>query len=130
MYTQETNGVVIRVNPSFLEDESDPDENRFVWAYTVEIRNTGAEPVQLMTREWRITDSLNRTEVVRGQGVVGEQPVIEPGETFKYTSGAPLRTPSGFMRGAYGMRAPYGRAFAAEIPAFALDSPFNTMTLH
>lgn len=130
MYKSETRGVVIRVEPDYLEDESEPDEGRYVWAYTVEIENTGAGPVQLLTREWHITDAQGRTEVVRGQGVVGEQPVIAPGERFRYTSGAPLPTPSGFMSGRYGMRTDAGEDFAAMIPSFALDHPFNRMTLH
>lgn len=130
MYEEQTLGVVVRVKSAFLEEESDPEANRFFWSYTVVIENTGEDPVQLLSREWMITDSFNRTEIVRGSGVVGEQPVIAPGERFEYTSGAPLRTPSGFMRGAYTMRAEDGARFDAAIPAFALDSPFNPMTLH
>jgi len=130
MYTQETGGVVIRVEPSFLESESDPEAGRFVWTYTVVIENTGGGAVQLMEREWRITDSANRTEIVRGEGVVGEQPVIRPGAAFRYTSGAPLRTPSGFMSGAYVFRCENGRQFSADIPAFALDSPLSKSTRH
>jgi ApaG protein len=130
MYQQETYGVFVQVDPNFLDDQSDPDENRFVWAYTVVIENRSAEPVQLLEREWRITDSRNRTEIVRGAGVVGEQPVIAPGGRFEYTSGAPLQTASGFMSGAYTMARLSGERFHAVIPAFALDSPFNTMTLH
>jgi len=123
MYVEETEGVVIRVEPSFLADDSDPDEGRYVWAYTVEIENTGAQAVQLLSREWRITDALNRTEIVRGDGVVGEQPRLEPGERFSYTSGAPLATPSGFMAGAYLMERADGVRFDAAVPAFALDTP-------
>lgn len=130
MYKQETRGVVIRVRSNFLENESEPDESRFVWSYTVEIENTSPEPVQLMAREWHITDALNRTEVIRGPGVIGEQPVIEPGERFRYTSGAPLPTSTGFMAGAYTMASQSGETFAAAIPAFALDSPFDAGTLH
>ena len=130
MYMQETRGVVIRVRPSFREEDSEPDENRFFWSYTVEIENRGAEAVQLLAREWRITDSRNRTEVLRGDGVVGEQPVIEPGGRFTYTSGAPLPTASGFMQGAYTMAIRSGEQFNACIPGFALDCPFNAMTLH
>jgi ApaG protein len=95
MYAEETQGVVIRVEPHFLDEESEPEDNRFFWTYSVEIENTGAEPVQLIEREWRITDARNRTEIVRGRGVVGEEPVIEPGESFRYTSAAPLPTASG-----------------------------------
>lgn len=130
MYQQQTEGVLIKVEPNFLDDESDPEENRFVWAYRVVIENHGSEPVQLLEREWRITDSKNRTEVVRGPGVVGEQPVIDPGQRFEYTSGAPLQTASGFMSGAYTMARRSGERFDAAIPAFALDSPFDPMTRH
>jgi len=130
MYKSETRGVVIKVEPDFLEEESEPAESRFVWAYTVEIENTGAETIQLLTREWQITDARGRTEIVRGEGVVGEQPVIKPGERYRYTSGAPLPTPSGFMKGHYGMRASDGDEFAATIPPFALDTPYDPMTLH
>ncbi|MEQ8434229.1 MAG: Co2+/Mg2+ efflux protein ApaG [Oceanicaulis sp.] len=125
MYVEETQGVVIRVQPSFLAEDSDPDEGRYMWAYTVEIENTGEQAVQLLSREWRITDALNRTEIVRGEGVVGEQPHLEPGERFSYTSGAPLTTPSGFMTGAYVMERADGVRFDAAVPAFALDTPGN-----
>ena len=130
MYEEVTRDILIRVRPAFLDDESEPDENRYFWSYTIEIENKGAETVQLMSREWRITDALNKTEIVRGPGVVGEQPRIEPGEVFAYTSGAPLRTPSGFMRGVYMMRTDNGDKFEAVIPSFALDSPFTTVILH
>lgn len=130
MYEEVTRDILIRVRPAFLDDESEPDENRYFWSYTIEIENKGAEAVQLMSREWRITDALNKTEIVRGPGVVGEQPRIEPGEVFAYTSGAPLATPSGFMRGAYMMRTDDGDKFEAVIPGFALDSPFTTVVLH
>lgn len=130
MYKRETRGVVIKVEPDYLEDESAPEEGRYVWAYTVEIENTGADDVQLLTREWTITDANGRIEIVRGDGVIGEQPVIGPGERFRYTSGAPLTTSSGFMAGRYGMRTGRGEDFAALIPAFALDHPFNAMTVH
>lgn len=130
MYMLETDGVIIRVEPDFLETESEPEENRYIWSYTVEIENSGTDPVQLMTREWRITDAKGRTRVVKGEGVVGEKPVIAPGECFRYTSGAPLPTPSGFMSGQYEMRRADGGMFNAAIPSFALDSPFMPATLH
>lgn len=130
MYKSETRGVVIKVEPDYLEDESEPDASRFIWAYTIEIENQGGDTVQLVSREWEITDARGRTEIVRGDGVVGEQPVLKPGESFRYTSGAPLPTSSGFMRGHYTMRSSAGENFAAAIPAFALDSPYDRMTLH
>jgi ApaG protein len=130
MYEQETDGVKICVSPDYLEDESEPDESRYVWAYTVEIENTSTRPVQLISRQWVITDSLGRREHVQGPGVVGEQPVIRPGERFRYTSGAPLTTPSGFMSGSYEMRREGGDSFAAIIPDFPLDRPYDRLNLH
>ena len=130
MYQHETDGVKISVEPDYLEDESVPEESRYVWAYTVEIENTGDEPVQLLARKWVITDSMGRTEHVQGLGVIGEQPVIEPGERFRYTSGAPLRTPSGFMSGSYEMQRQDGASFAATIPGFSLDRPIDRLCLH
>ncbi|MEJ0059849.1 MAG: Co2+/Mg2+ efflux protein ApaG [Terricaulis sp.] len=127
MYEQETAGVMVRVEPQFLAEESEPDENRFVWAYTIEIENRSPEAVQLVSRTWRITDANGVTQEVQGQGVVGQQPVIEPGESFSYTSAAPLAAPSGVMMGAYSMlRVAGGEAFDITVPAFALDSPHET----
>jgi len=123
MYETFTNGIRVTVTPEFLEDQSEPDEHRYVWAYTVRIANETGRPVCLKTREWRITDALGRTQIVRGDGVVGEQPFLEPGGSFEYTSGAPLPTPSGLMTGAYGMETDAGETFDAQIPAFSLDSP-------
>ena len=99
MYERITRGIRISVEPNFLESQSDPEDGRFVWAYTVRIDNDSGETVQLTRRHWRITDSTGLTEEVKGDGVVGEQPIIRPGEAFEYTSGAPLSTPSGLMVG-------------------------------
>lgn len=122
-YTDETEGVVVRVRPSYLAGQSDPAESRWVWAYQVEIVNLSGGPVQLVARRWTITDALGRVEEVRGPGVVGEQPVIEPGDSYAYASGCPLTTPSGSMVGAYFMQDAEGRMFEAAIPAFSLDVP-------
>ena len=130
MYETTTRGIRITVTPEFLEDQSEPDEHRYFWAYTVKIANEGEGKVALKTRVWRITDALGRTQVVRGDGVVGEQPVLEPGGAFEYTSGAPLPTPSGLMSGAYGMETDEGERFDAEIPAFSLDSPHEIRRTH
>ena len=130
MYECETEGVIIRVEPDYLEDESDPETSRFVWAYTIEIENRGAETLQLISRSWSIMDAAGKTEIIRGPGVVGEQPVLKPGESFRYTSGAPLATPSGFMSGAYEMRREGGGCFDAIIPAFSLDSPYERSSVH
>ncbi|WP_300555007.1 Co2+/Mg2+ efflux protein ApaG [Maricaulis sp.] len=130
MYEHDTDGVMVRVEPDYLEDESSPDESRFVWSYTIEIENHTDQPVQLVSRKWAITDMMGRTEHVQGRGVVGEQPVIHPGERFRYTSGAPLRTPSGFMQGSFEMRRQSGEVFAARIPGFSLDRPDDRASLH
>ena len=122
-YSAETEGVVVRVRPSYLAGQSDPAESRWVWAYQVEIVNLSGGPVQLVARRWTITDALGRVEEVRGPGVVGEQPVIEPGDSYAYASGCPLTTPSGSMVGAYFMQDAEGRMFEAAIPAFSLDVP-------
>jgi len=124
-FTATTRGIRVTVRAVFLPDQSEPERGRFVWAYHVEIANTGPETVQLTHRTWHITDALGRTRVVHGAGVVGEQPVLEPGGRFAYTSGAPLPTPSGFMQGTYHMRVVgSGEAFDVAIPAFSLDSPY------
>ena len=118
-----TRGVVVRVRPSFLPDQSDHDRARFVWAYAVEIENRRGETVQLIGRHWVITDALNHVEIVDGPGVVGEQPALQPGDTFSYTSACPLTTPSGAMSGVYRMITASGAQFDAEIPAFSLHLP-------
>jgi ApaG protein len=130
MYRSETRNIRITVEPAYLAEQSSPDENYYFWSYTVNIRNEGDETVQLRTRYWRITDATGRVQEVRGVGVVGEQPVLKPGEAFEYTSGAPLPTPSGFMVGTYRMELPSGEMFEVDIPAFSLDSPHQTVRLH
>ena len=123
MYTATTDGIEVRVEPSYMADRSEPASSRYFWAYAVEIANHNAISVQLVARHWIITDADGRREVVRGQGVVGEQPVLEPGATFRYVSGCPLTTPSGIMAGSYRMVDETGRGFDVTIPAFSLDSP-------
>jgi ApaG protein len=124
MYEAVTRGIRIRVTPQYLEDQSSPEESEFLWAYTIDIANESDDTVQLRSRVWRITDGHGQTEEVRGPGVVGETPVIRPGTSFTYTSGCPLRTPSGIMVGSYQMVDGKGQLFDVEIPAFSLDSPF------
>ena len=130
MYTAVTHDIQVTVLPEYMEDRSDPDEGRFFWAYTVEITNLGRGEVQLIARHWVITDAVGRIEEVEGLGVVGEQPVLNPGQTFRYTSGCPLTTPSGVMSGTYRMVGGDGRSLKIEIPAFSLDSPHATRTLN
>ena len=124
MYSKTTNKINITVKPSYLEDQSEPDEQHYVWAYQVTINNLGQETVQLKNRYWKIIDSNGTNQEVRGSGVVGEQPILQPGEKFVYTSGTPLSTPSGFMEGYYEMETKDGNKFDATIPLFSLDSPF------
>lgn len=122
-YSAETNGILVRVRPSYLAGQSDPDAGRWVWAYQVEIVNLSGRTVQLMARRWTITDAHGHVEEVRGPGVVGEQPVIAAGASYAYASGCPLKTDSGSMVGAYFMTDADGRGFEAAIPAFSLDTP-------
>ncbi len=121
MYRAVTHAIEVTVTPRFLPERSSPDNGYYFWAYTIAITNRGTETVQLKTRHWKITDAHGRLQEVRGAGVVGEQPVLAPGESFEYTSGVPLPTPSGFMRGSYGMVTMSGKSFDIEIPAFSLD---------
>jgi ApaG protein len=130
MYAEVTRSIKITVKPVYLEDQSSPAENHYVWAYHIRIENEGSRTVQLINRYWRITDALGRTQEVRGAGVVGEQPVLRPGETFEYTSGTPLSTPTGFMVGTYEMEASDGERFNVKVPLFSLDSPYQTRQLH
>jgi ApaG protein len=116
------NGIVVTVRTAYLADRSSPSESRFAFAYTVTIRNEGAEPAQLRSRHWIITDGNGEQQEVRGDGVVGEQPLIAPGQSFEYTSWCMLRTRSGSMRGSYQMVRPSGERFDAEIPAFWLGA--------
>ena len=123
MYRANTENIEVCVEPIYLDEESAPEENRYFWAYQVQIANRGTVAVKLMSRYWRITDGLGRVEEVRGPGVVGEQPVIAPGGHYEYTSGCPLPTPSGIMQGSYTMSDADGRQFDVDIPAFSLDIP-------
>jgi ApaG protein len=124
MYKAVTRGIRVTVMPRFVEEESSPDNGRYFFAYTVEITNLSTERVQLQSRYWRIVDGRGHMQEVRGPGVVGEQPVLGPGETFSYTSGCPLTTADGTMEGTYTMTTAAGETFQADIPAFSLDSPF------
>ncbi|NNC38455.1 MAG: Co2+/Mg2+ efflux protein ApaG [Hyphomonadaceae bacterium] len=130
MYEQTTRNVVVRVEPDFLADQSSPADDRYIWAYTVEIENKGSEDLQVMERFWRIADRDGQVQEVRGDGVVGEKPVLKPGETFRYTSGAPLSAPSGIMLGTYQVENKQGERFDVDIPAFSLDSPFDHRTIN
>jgi ApaG protein len=117
----------VSVKPQFVPEHSDPDEHKFLFAYTVTIRNTGDVAAQLISRHWIITDANNKIEEVKGLGVVGEQPLLQPGEAFQYTSGCPIETPVGSMHGSYQCVASDGTRFEATIPEFVLSMP---RTLH
>ncbi len=130
MYEAVTDDIKVSVTPFFLEDQSSPEEDHYVWAYQVSIENQGGETVQLRNRFWQITDAKGHVEKVEGPGVIGEQPVLKPGDSFQYTSGAPLHTASGIMVGSYEMEGPGGRMFDVAIPAFSLDSPHQPVRLN
>jgi ApaG protein len=130
MYTALTRSIRVSVESFYVEQQSAPDEGRWVFAYRVTIANEGSETVQLISRHWRITDARGRVVEVRGPGVVGEQPRLGPGERFQYTSGTPLGTPSGFMVGTYRMVDSAGRPFDVQIPAFSLDAPEPRRAVH
>src|SRR5258707_15717250 len=130
MYQAVTHNIAVTVSPRFLPERSSTQESHYFWAYTIEISNRGGTTVQLKTRHWRITDGAGQTHEVRGAGVVGEEPVLEPGASFAYTSGVPLPTPSGFMAGTYGMVTLDGEHFEIEVPAFSLDSPEAKRTVN
>lgn len=130
IYRATTRSIQITVTPRYLPDRSEPSENRYFWAYTIEITNLGREVVQLKTRTWNITDAKGKKEKVHGPGVVGKQPILRPGERFEYTSGCPLTTPSGTMEGHYDMQTEAGTIFKVEIPAFSLDLPGTQRVLN
>ena len=129
-YVQTTREITVTVDPIFLEEESNPDAGLFFWAYHVVIQNNGSDTVQLLSRYWRITNALGAVQEVRGEGVVGEQPVLKPGVSFEYTSGTPLTTSSGFMMGNYQMKSGTGHNFDIDIPTFSLDSPYEGHTVN
>ena len=122
-YVAVTRGIRVSVLPQYVAQESDPDENRYFWAYSIDIENEGTETVRLRSRVWKITDETGRVEEVRGPGVVGKTPTLKPGEQFRYTSGCPLPTPSGIMVGSFQMTTEDGEMFDVAVPAFSLDSP-------
>ena len=125
-----TRQIEVKVIPRFMPERSSPENGYFFWAYTITLTNLGRETVQLKTRHWRITDANGRLQEMRGTGVVGEQPVLKPGQNYEYTSGVPLPTPSGFMVGSYGMVTETGEPFDIDIPAFSLDLPQEGRTIN
>lgn len=123
MYRATTHDIEVSVEPFFMPERSEPAENRYFWAYRVTIANQSERQVKLLSRYWRIVDARGKVEEVRGPGVVGEQPELSPGDSYQYTSGCPLTTPSGIMQGRYTMTDGLGATFEVEIPAFSLDLP-------
>ncbi len=130
LYCKTTRSIRIEVVPVYLSDQSSPDQGYYVWAYTVLIHNEGREAIQLRARHWQISDSFGQVHEVRGAGVVGEQPVILPGETYEYTSGTPLAAPSGIMVGTYRMETRHGETFDVAVPPFPLDCPHAERLIH
>lgn len=130
MYRTITDGIEVVVEPFYMSDRSEPEDNHYVWAYRITISNNSDGFVQLMSRYWHITDGTGKIEEVRGAGVVGEQPELNPGDSFQYTSGCPLSTPSGIMVGRYTLRKANGNFFDVAIPAFSLDIPGETRTVN
>ncbi|MEP9396827.1 Co2+/Mg2+ efflux protein ApaG [Mesorhizobium sp. KR2-14] len=130
MYRAVTRNIEVSVEPFYLEERSNPTESRYVWGYRVTIANQSDEFVQLLSRYWQITDESGRVEEVRGSGVVGEQPELNPGDSYQYMSGCPLTTPSGIMVGRYTMRNERDELFDVEIPAFSLDLPGTAHTVN
>ncbi|HMT15410.1 MAG TPA: Co2+/Mg2+ efflux protein ApaG [Aestuariivirga sp.] len=123
MYQETTRQIRVAVTPAYLASQSEPDADRFLWSYTVTLENLGQETVQLLSRHWIITDARGHVQHVQGEGVVGDQPVLGPGDRYQYSSGCPLSTPSGIMSGSYQMTTLAGERFDIAIPAFSLDSP-------
>src|ERR1700733_9439065 len=129
-YLANTRGIAVSVEPTYLETRSSPDSSQYFWAYRVIIENQGRETVQLLSRHWMITNARGELTEVKGSGVMGKQPLLEPGESHSYTSGAHLNTPSGMMGGSYQMESDSGERFDVEIPTFSLDSPNQAVLLH
>ncbi|MEX0583304.1 MAG: Co2+/Mg2+ efflux protein ApaG [Sneathiella sp.] len=129
-YSKVTENILVSVTPVYLTERSRPSDGLYVWAYQVRIENQGTRTVTLRNRHWRITNADGHTETVDGEGVIGEQPVLAPGDVYEYTSGTPLSTSSGIMVGCYDMESEKGTTFAVDIPAFSLDSPDSMSSIH
>jgi ApaG protein len=127
MFTETTRNIRVTAHPQFLAEQSSAAQEHYVWAYTIEVENRGQETVQLISRHWHIADARGQVQEVRGAGVIGEQPVLKPGEAFRYTSGTSLAAPSGLMHGEYEMQTAAGERFEIKVPAFSLDSPFQAV---
>ena len=130
MYSKTTYGITVTVTPYFLDDQSSPQEDHYVWAYQVNIKNSSLNTIKLNHRNWVIIDANGKIMNIQGDGVVGEFPVLQPGESFEYTSGTPLKTTNGFMQGFYLVSQNNGEQLKIDIPTFSLDSPYGKKNLH
>jgi len=130
MFSKVTRQIKVTAVPTFLNEHSEPSDGHYVWAYTIQLENHGEDTVQLVNRYWHITDEQGLVQEVRGPGVIGETPVLQPGQAFQYTSGTSLHTPSGIMMGTYEMVNTNGEHFDVDIPAFSLDCPFQKAALN
>lgn len=130
MYSKTTHGIKVTAKSEYLKKDSSPGEGKFLWLYTITIENFNTHSVQLLRRKWLITDEQGLSFVIAGDGVIGEQPVIKPGEGYKYLSGTPLSTPSGMMMGTYFLVSDTGEMLEVDIPPFSLDSPYHTKMLN
>ena len=130
MYEETTHDISVSVEPTFLDDQSDPEDGRYVWAYHITIKNKSNFTVQLISRHWEITNGRGERQEVIGDGVVGQQPVLKPGQAFDYSSGCPLTTPTGIMVGTFSMLTGEAGMIQVKVPAFSLDSPYDTAHVH
>ena len=130
MYQADTDNISVMVQPQFLDDESDPNTHQYFWAYHVRIENGGQQPIQVIRRHWTIINSYGSRQEIFGDGIVGEQPILQPGEAFEYTSAAPLSTPGGMMLGTYDVSRDGNALMSVTIPAFSLDSPYQSVSIN
>jgi len=130
MYSKTTHGIKVTATPEYLKKDSSPEDDKYLWLYTITIENFNNSTVQLLRRKWLITDEQGISFTIEGDGVIGKQPVIKPGEGFKYFSGTPLSTPSGMMMGSYYLVNEEGEGFEVDIPPFSLDSPYHKKMLN
>ena len=129
-YMETTNYISVSVSPEYLHQQSEPSDNRFTWAYHVHIENLGKTTTQVLARHWKITDIKGQSHEIVGDGLVGKQPILKPGEIFQYSSGTPLSTSSGFMSGSFLLVSEGGKLFNAVVPSFSLDGPLPNRSLH
>jgi ApaG protein len=130
IFQETTSDITVSVRPEYMDDQSDPDQGHYTWAYHVRIENNGERVIQLLSRHWKIADSLGNCQEIVGDGIVGHQPTLGPGDSFEYSSGTPLAAPSGFMSGSFNMISEDGIRFDIAVPAFALDGPDKCGALH